>query len=364
MLFTRIQTANFRNLEPSTIDVGKRQVVLVGVNGQGKTNFLEAIYTLCYGSSFRTQFLKELARNGERDFSLKAWFVDEEKMEHELSFYFKNAKRTILVDGKQIYDRKELMYTIPCIVFSHDDIWFVNGDPEQRRKFFDQTMSMYDPLFFDDLRHYKQILKQRNQAIKDNQVSLLSIYDLQLAKYGVRIQEERTKAVFEFNQFFTDLYREVSGTDWNLVIKYNPSWKRCSTEQEIVDLLSQTRERDFILQTTSSGIHRDRFIVMCGDVPFATQGSTGQIRLASLLFRIAQMRFFKNKTGRNPVILVDDVLLELDFTIRENFLKLIDGYDQAFFTFLPEEHYFKTLSETDVCMYDVRKGIFSRHEEL
>lgn len=363
MLILDVQFAQFRNLRTATLPVGKKQVLFVGENGQGKTNFLEALYLLCYGNSFRTQNIREIPTAGTSDFKLSASFLDEEQKVHQLGFLYKNGKKYCKIDGKNVIDRKELIYTIPCIVFSHEDISFVNGEPEYRRKFFNQTMSMYDELFFDDLRHYNLILRQRNQAIKDKQYSLLGVYDTQLASYGLHIQNARTKAVYEFNQIFPSLYKKVSGTDWDVSVSYRPSWGNCATEDDICNVLLNTRDRDYILQTTSSGIHRDRFVVTSGDELFASRGSTGQVRLASLLFRLAQMRFFHEKTGRNPIILVDDVFLELDYEKRAKFLDTIDGYDQAFFTFLPEEKYFRSLSNKEMLVYDVSRGEFANHAE-
>lgn len=363
MRFISIQVAQFRNLATSTIPVDHRQVLLVGENGQGKTNFLEALYVLCYGSSFRTQNLRDLACIGKDSFKLKGNFMDDHHISHELSLLYKQRKRIILIDGKQISDRKQLIYMIPCIVFSHADITIVNGDPEDRRRFFDQTMSMYDSMFLDELRRYKLILKQRNQAIKDGNMELIPLYDMQLAKYGLSIQKERFLAVEEFNTIFPSLYREVSGNDWNVTISYEPSWKDCESEENIIRTLGKDLERDIIMQTTTSGVHRDRFLVKKEGKLLVDVGSTGQIRLASLLFRVAQMRFFQKKTGRRPLILLDDVLLELDYEKRARFLQVIDEYDQAFFTFLPEEHYFDDLRGHDAMVYDVSEGQLKKHEE-
>lgn len=358
MRFIELWTNQFRNLACQRIPVDNRQVFLIGPNGQGKTNLLEAIYTLCYGSSFRTNQLKELTFHGQKAFKLEGVYLDDEQIRHTLQLEWKDAKRSMILDGREVKDRKELIYNIPCIVFSHDDIFFIKGEPEQRRRFFDQTMSMYNPLFFDDLRRYRLVLRQRNQAIKDGRVELLGMYDLQLANYGLAIQRERTRAVYEFDQIFPLMYRDVSQSNMDVHIEYHPSWKDCATEEEIVDYLSATRSRDMSLLTTTSGVHRDRFLVMEENQPFSQTGSTGQLRLASLIFRTAQMAFFQKKTGKQPLILVDDVLLELDFKKREQFLHLMQTYCQAFFTFLPEEHYFSELAEEGALLYTVQEGKF------
>jgi len=362
MVFTEIKTSQFRNLKAEAVPVGKRQVFLIGTNGQGKTNFLEAIYTLCYGSSFRSSQLRELASHGEKSFRLTGKYLGEDSLSHTLVLEYQESKRRVFLDEREIKDRKELIYNIPCIVFSHDDIAFVRGEPEQRRRFFDQTMSMYDPLFFDDMRRYRLLLKQRNLAIKEGRYNLLGVYDLQMAKYGLAIQQERIKAVAEFDQIFPEMYNTVSGSDTSIAIQYQSSWSECTTEEEIVDYLAKNRQRDLNMQTTTSGIHRDRFNIVQKAGAFSQIGSTGQLRLASLVLRTAQMAFFHKKTGKKPLILVDDVLLELDLTKREKFLSLMEGYSQAFFTFLPEEHYFAHLASEDALVYDVREGSFLGHE--
>ncbi len=360
MRFLRIWTNHYRNLESGWIDLDAQEVFLVGYNGQGKTNLLEALYALCYGSSFRTNVLREIARHGERSFKVVGIYGDDEGIEHTLELEFKDAKRTVSLDGKVVRDRKDLIYNIPCIVFSHDDIAFVRGEPESRRYVFDQTMSMYDPLFFDDLRRYRSVLRQRNLSIKEGRDDLLAIYDQQLARHGIAIQGNRTRTAARFNEIFPSLYREISHTDTDVEIDYIPSWKNCATEEEVVEHLSSHRERDRIMATTTSGIHRDRFVISSQGQSFDQSGSTGQLRLASLVLRSAQMAFYEQMTAKKPVILVDDVLLELDHTRRERFLSHLKSYSQALFTFLPDEHYSKSLQDEDSLFYTVREGRFER----
>ncbi|MFA5447697.1 MAG: DNA replication and repair protein RecF [Sphaerochaeta sp.] len=358
MRFRRLWTNHFRNLESQWIDLDAQEVILVGANGQGKTNLLEALYTLCYGSSFRTAQLRELAQNGQKEFKLVALYGDEEALEHTLELEYKESKRSVILDGKLIKDRKHLIYNIPCIVFSHDDIAFVRGEPEARRLFFDQTMSMYNPLFFDDLRRYRQILRQRNLAIKEGRDSLLPIYDQQLARHGISIQAERTATTARFNEIFPPLYREISGDEVNIEVSYTPSWRNCATEEEVATYLANHRDRDRVMNTTTSGIHRDRFVITCDGQPFSQIGSTGQLRLASLVLRSAQMAFYETMTTKKPVILVDDVLLELDHQKRERFLANLKPYSQAFFTFLPDEHYSSSLQGQKSLLYTVAEGRF------
>ena len=356
MRFTSLSIRNFRNISSADVDINAEDIVLTGINGQGKTNFLEALYLLCYGSSFRTNHIKECIKHGSSGFMLSA-ISENNGLNERISISFADNKRKIIIDGKEITDRRSLIYSFPCIVFSHDDILFVKGEPEHRRKFFDQMMSLYSPLFFDSLRSYRAILMQRNAAIKQGNKEIISLYNKRLSIYGLELMKERAEAVYGFNSIFPELFKRISSTEMDITVKYQPSWQGMETSDEISLYLEANVDRDIVLSTTTSGPHRDRFTVMCGDIPFSSVGSTGQIRLASILFRIAEAAYFSEKTGNKPMILIDDVLLELDSAKRGLVLESLPEYSQAFYTFLPNESYFSDKKENSLT-YTVSEGDF------
>ena len=362
MIIKKLVLDNFRNIRNRDIDTSAKQIILMGENGQGKTNLLEAVYILCYGNSFRTQNLREAVSYGHNEFRLCSVFEDLQGLERNAEVFFEESNKRIKIDGKEIKDRKELIYCLPCIVFSHDDIEFVRGEPENRRRFFDQTMTMYDPVFFDDLRRYKLILKQRNAAIKDQRISLLDIYDEKLASYGIQIMKARRTVCSSFSSIFPDIYNAVSQEDRGIEIQYRPSWSEENSVDDIIERLFNQRETDLKMNTTTSGPHRDRFLVTDRNGQFTSGASTGQMRLASLVFRSAQAAFYRQKTGLYPIFLIDDVLLELDAQKRSRYLSYLGYYNQAFFTFLPEEKYFGSffdLNGSDTKKYIVNDGRFS-----
>lgn len=367
MLIKGLSLRGFRNLVDCNLDTSYKQIILKGENGQGKTNLLEAVYLLCYGSSFRTQNLREVIRHGEDSFFLSSTFEDSLNLDRKVEVAFFNGKKKIKLDESEVRDRKDLIYSIPCIAFTHDDISFVRGEPENRRRFFDQTMSMYDPSFFDDLRRYKVILRQRNAVIKDQNYSLLDVYDEKLAKYGLPIMKARRAVLNSFSAIFPDIYNAVSLEDRKIEIAYKPSWDESLSFDEIINYLKKQRDVDCKMLTTTSGPHRDRFIVMDSHGPFVNTASTGQMRLASLVFRSAQAAFYRQKTGLNPVFLIDDVLLELDSPKRARYLSYLGHYNQAFFTFLPEEKYFGSFFDlNDGCskIYRVSGGKLEDEKQL
>jgi DNA replication and repair protein RecF len=337
-----------------------KDIFLVGENGQGKTNFLEALYYCSYGSSFRGVRDSELVRTGEGDCSVSARLENS-----EVSVTFREGKKTISLDGKRVDDRKDLLGAAPCIVFCHEDIDFAAGPPESRRWFFDQTRSLSDPVYLDDLRLYRRVLKSRNVLLKENRGfppgaelrDLLDTLDSQLAYYGLRLMEKRQAEAEAFSLVFEPLYREISGLD-GITVRYAPSWKESGIEG-IIGELARRRETEFSFGVSLSGPHRDRYIFVRKGHEFSGKASTGQRRLLALLLRIAQARGFSEKTGKSPVLLLDDVLLELDGEKRRRFLSIMPEYDQAFFTFLPGEPYDRYRKDRTM-VYHVEAGTLVR----
>ena len=362
---------NFRNLKNDTIDLSSREVYFVGENGQGKSNLLESLYYSAYGTSFRTHNESQIIKNGEKAFSVNSMFKKSDDDMQKITLVFENGKKRIDKNGKRIQDRKELINTIPCILFCHDDMKFAIGEPECRRFFIDQSLTLYDNLYIDDIRNYKKLVKSRNLILKNHQYDLLETFDSQLAYYGLIIQEKRKKAIFQFNEIFGKIFYEVTGIE-GVKIVYEPSWKEILTEkitadnkiiteknfpasQDIINLLLSRQELDKRFETSMSGPHRDKINFIKDKVLFVPTASTGQRRLLSLILRIAQSIYYTRVTGLKPVLLMDDVLLELDPDKRAKINSLLPEYEQLFCTFLPGEPYERYMKDTTK-VYNIKGG--------
>ncbi len=355
MKFLSLSLHNYRNILSCSLDIHKRHVIFRGENGQGKTNLLESLYISCYGFSFRTRKTNHLITHGKNYASISVR-LQEGETAHTIEVKILPGSLSISIDGKEIKDRKELIESFPCIIFSHGDIEFVKGAPSERRKFFDQTMCLYDSLFFDDIRRYNRILRQRNQALKDQMVYLVPSYDSQLAQLGMIIQSRRSQVVEEFNELFPQVFSRVSGMTDPPVIDYSPSWKHFSNQQEVKEFLQKNLNQDLKFFTTTTGPHRDKFTCIKNGKNFIETASTGQLRLISLVLRAAQAQYYQKKTGRKPVLLLDDVLLELDHAKRSAFLHELAGYEQAVCTFLPNETYGEESLFTECYTYQIHEG--------
>ncbi len=370
MGYLKLSTGSYRNLKDQEVSLDAPRILLVGENGQGKSNFLEAVYLLSYGSSFRTRSDAEIVTHGAKEAFISGNYArpEDDFIPGRIALRVSGREKEVFLNEKKLSDRKDLISTMPAIVFTHDDISMISGPPDRRRWFFNQTMSLFDPLFIDLLRTYRKILKMRNAALKEGQTGLLDAYDRQLAEQGGEIQRRRGLVCVEFSELFTPLFTEVSGLEDPLTVEYRPSWIGGSGEaceggagaaepplESIVKLLKERRQRDLDFGTSTSGPHRDRFLFRYRNRDFTKIASTGQLRLISLLLRLGQCRYFTAKTGRKPVLLLDDVLLELDAIRRERFLLRLPDCEQAFFTFLPNEE-FSGFSDDQTRIFRVEDG--------
>ncbi len=317
------------------IDLSCKEIFLVGKNGQGKSNFLEMLYYLCYASSFRIKNDKTLIREGTENFYISGQFLhSSDFVSNRLDVFLDSQGKKIRLNGKNVSDRKDILSNMPCIVFCHNDIYFVNGSPEKKRIYLDQCLSLHDPLYINHLREYRKILKERNFLLKKKQSDMLPVYTEQLIDRGLVLIEKRRELIDFLNGSFSDYYSKISGSDAVLNLAYNRSWKQ-DNRKDILNYMMSKVEKELQYGLTMSGPHRDSFTVMQGDLNFNDYASTGQLRIISLLLRILQSEFYQLLSGRNPVLLVDDVLLELDGEKRKRMMDLFPRYEQIFYTFLP-----------------------------
>ena len=391
MSFFSVNTYNFRNLENAQVNTNAKNVFLIGENGHGKTNFLEAVYVLCFGNSFRTKIDSLFVKEDEKEMSVKGvyydynmdvvslrsdrdvakkrrdcntdialrtnheWQLEQSDIKNNILLSIVNGKKTIILNEKKIKDRKDIIYNIPCVVFSHDDISFVNSTPDRRRTFFNQTISLFDCNYLDNLRQYERILKNRNAVLKSNDKKIISVLDQQLAEKGIELIKIREKITEEFNETFSAVFSKVSNIDSKIKILYKPSWDFESDVEKIKKMLLSKIEAETALGTTLSGPHRDRFFYYMNKKDFVRIASTGQTRLISLALKAAQAEFYREKTGKKPLVLFDDALLELDELKKIRFIESFPEYEQAFFTFLPGEE--KIISGKEGLFYTVNNGM-------
>jgi DNA replication and repair protein RecF len=360
MPFERVCFSSFRNLKDGEVSVGADRVFLVGENGQGKTNFLEALYFLSYGASFRGKVDAEVAQKGSKGFSVSGSVraATGTLPFEDLRVSWDEGVKCIKRNDKPVKDRKELIEINPSIVFCHEDFSFAAGEPERRRFFFDQAAGLVSVGYIDSLREYKRILKQRNASLKAGRGDILPLLDMQLAARGMELMRTRTRLRTEFDERFCPRFEEVSLRGRPVGIRYSPNWPIDLPLEGILERLESRRLDELALGTSLSGPHRDRWGFVSDDgSDYSATASTGQLRLLSLVLRMVQAEYYRSETGRLPVLLLDDVLLELDKERRKRFLRLLPPASQAFFTFLPGEDWGEYYTDSTM-VYEVHDGRF------
>jgi len=351
--FKDLYLYNFRNFKNLKINLDFSEVYFVGSNGQGKTNILESLYYLCYGSSFKTKNDSIIVEKNSNQMSATSNFFKNDGSLNHISIQLSNGLKKIICNEKIVYDRKDIMQNMPCIIFCHGDLEFVIGTPDQKRIFFDQTISLIDNDYVSELRNYKNILKTRNKILKkEENDNLLHVYTEQLVKTGLVIQKKRDYIINKFNEILSEKFNLISDLNGELKIEYLSSWKN-SSENEINIFLKSKLEYELKMKTSCFGPHRDNFKFIFNGEEFNSYASTGQLRLTSLILRATQGDFYYKKTGNKPILLLDDVLLELDNEKRDKFMKNLPCYSQAFYTFLPES---SVLKNSKAKIYFVKNG--------
>lgn len=329
-----IRLLNFRNFPELNLDLGFRNTVLTGNNGHGKTNLLEALYCSCYGASFRTRRDRELIRIGADQLILDAR-LERDGQEHRVQLQLSGNEKLLLLDGQRLADRDRLIGISPLVLFQHDDIAIITGSPGDRRRFFDQVAVLTDEAYLLHLRNLQRLIRSRNEALRMRDRELTETYEPQIAAVTTAVVTIRESMLPGFARTLSETFGRITGLPDAPELEYSPSLSADPSEARAQ--LSEARSGDLDQGHTRRGPHRDRYRIRWQGRDFTATASTGQIRLASLILRSAQARYLAEKTGRAPVLLLDDVLLELDPERRTLFLAELPAASQAVFTVLPGE---------------------------
>ncbi len=333
-MISSIRLLDFRNFAELRLVLQARNTVLIGDNGQGKTNLLEGLYCSCYGASFRTRRDRDLVRIGQQQLILDAQ-LQRDSQEHRVQLQAGPADKVLLLDGQKLVDRDALIGISPLVLFQHDDISIITGSPADRRRFFDQVAVLTSADYLQRLRDLQRLVRSRNQALRMQDRELVESYEPQIAVVAETVVAVRTEMLPRFAETLAQSFRQITGLPEVPTLDYAPALS--GDPQEARTQLAESRASDLEQGFTRLGPHRDRYRIRWQGRDFTVTASTGQVRLASLILRAAQARYLAERIGRAPVLLLDDVLLELDPERRARFLADLPPASQGVFTVLPGE---------------------------
>lgn len=320
MIVKSLELNNFRNYETLKIDFESGTNILYGNNAQGKTNILEAIYLSGTTKSHKGSKDKEIIRF-EQDESHIRTFVEKQGKQFQIDMHLKkNRSKGIAINRIPIKKASELFGILNIIFFSPEDLNIIKNGPQERRRFMDLELCQIDKIYLSDLAKYHKILNQRNKLLKDiyfkpELKDTLPIWDSQLIEYGKKIINSREEFVAQLNKIVTEIHFNISGGKEKMILKYQPSVKEESFEEE----LNRVKEKDLKFGQTSVGPHRDDLSFTIHGVDIRKFGSQGQQRTSALSLKLAEIELVKKVIKDTPVLLLDDVLSELDSN-RQNYL--------------------------------------------
>lgn len=328
-----IEITGYRNLKEMKAEFSPDINIIRGENAQGKTNFMEAVWLLSGGKSFRGTKDKDMIGFGRDTFRIVGNVSDGEREEKITIACSRNnpkaAGRMAKLGNGEFTLPSRIAGSFYRVIFSPVHLNIVSGGPALRRKFADACLCQMYPKFIEDYRKYSHVLEQRNNFLKtmknydiQQQDAIFDTFDLTLSALGYEIYRMRVEFCRLMQQFAGDYYEKISMGKEKLTFVYRDMGK---TRDEILERLVSNRSRDIALGYTSVGIHREDIDILLNDMPAKEYASQGQQRSIVIAMKLAEGDIMEQCTGTAPVILLDDVLSELDFFRQDYLLNNIKG---------------------------------------
>ncbi len=336
MIIHQLSIINFKNHPHKSFDFSPQINCFVGNNGVGKTNVLDALHYLSVGKSFLgNSDLNNILFNSEF-FSIESKINDGEK-DNIIKIQQPKDSKKIIKKNDKIYERlADHIGFLPSVMISPYDSNLISDSGESRRKFLDAMISQTDSEYLFNIIQYQKTLKQRNALLKYFQknrtydLASLEIYDEPLSRFGNLIYHKRREFVEQLDPVVQHFYEIISGGKETVSVKYSSDLSEISMEH----LLKENLEKDRMLTYTSSGVHKDDLLFEMNDNLIKRTGSQGQQKSFLISLKLAQIKRIKELTGKNPILLLDDIFDKLDDNRVSQLISLInqEKFGQMFIT--------------------------------
>ena len=383
MHITSLTLANFRNYKNASIELEQGLTLVVGKNAQGKSNLLEGIYMLSTMRSSRASSDADLVNHAilESDTPVARLAGTVERSAGHLLVELaivgqgkgkQRSGKRVRINGleKRVSDA---VGQLSSVLFTTLDIDILAGPPIVRRRYLDMMISQVDRGYLRAMQRYQMVLQRRNRLLKQVQIgksdiSELGFWDHELAHVGGILFDARKNALIGIQASVNEYMRQLSDQYEEVSVKYRPAigtmpipkgttdpdqWANCLLEAK-----ERLQKKEIETGTTQVGPHRDDVEIRIGNLPAGAFASRAQLRTAALSLRLAESNYFRQNTGDEPVILLDDVLSELDAQRRESVIEHLKNFPQTIITTTNEEH-LQTLRTFANKEFKVSKGKIS-----
>lgn len=330
MILKKIHLKNFRNFSDVNFSFNDKLNFILGKNGSGKTTVLEAIHYLTFTKSFKTNFDKEVIKNG-CDYFQVFGNIDAQNKSNEIKVNFvQNEGKRVIINGKVLEKNKEIIGKFPVITLSPDDEKITKGSPGERRMFIDKILSQTDKQYFAALLNFNRSMRQRNNLLRKYREkefytydSLLESIDDLMIEDAFQISMKRLEFVEKFNLLFKNEIKKISHFDYDcfLRIKINAGEDKSNFRKNYRNKLRQKISKDIILGRTSKGPHLDIIDVYFDNREIKKVASQGEHKIALIALKMAEGEFIKRQLDSKVIYLLDDLFALLD---SDHCIKTID----------------------------------------
>jgi len=343
VIVAHLELRDYRNYHSASLPLEPGVTVVIGPNGQGKTNLVEAIGVLAAGSSHRVSGDQALVRAGQEQAIVRARLTHGERVvtiEAELN---RSGSNRLQVNGQAVRSREARRY-LDSVLFAPEDLVIVRGEPSGRRRFLDELLAMRQPRMTGVLGDYERVLRQRNTLLKSARasrvgeaaLSTLDVWDERLAALGADIVAARSALVEELDPHVTQAYQAIAGAAHE--VRLSMETTAGATSEEFLQALRARRSDELDRAMTLVGPHRDDLQIELNSMPARTTASHGESWSTALALKLASAQLLR-ETGPagDPVLVLDDVFAELDAGRRARLVDAVRGYEQVLVTAAVEE---------------------------
>lgn len=326
----QVTLQDFRNLASTDVTLPEEGLALVGENGHGKTNFLEAIYYLQILRSFRGARDVDLVRFGAAGFYIAATLGDAAARQIAVGFQRQTRRKKATVDGAEPLRLADAIGAFPAVIFSPADAELVAGSPSERRRFLDVMLSLTSRPYLTALQRYRAALARRNAALRDGANpradSAIEIWEPALAEAGAVLWRARRSWVRTHADDFASLCSAIGEPGRSALRYLTPmDCEDGEVEEVLVAALARRRTLDMQRGMTHAGPHRDDLELTLDGRDLRTFGSAGQQRTAAIALRLLEAATLRAASGAEPIVLLDDPFAELDQRRTAHILELLQG---------------------------------------
>jgi DNA replication and repair protein RecF len=329
IFFKSLKLSGFRNFEDEIIHFQPRTNIILGENGQGKSNLLEALFLLCTGKSFRTSHLKELIGFDKAGFYLEA-LLEKEGIDHSVNIEFYPHKKKLTIDQSHYPHLHPLMGFIPVVIMTPEMKKIIDGGPLERRKFIDFLASQLSRPYFEAITRYHKALKQRNAALKSN--ASTSVWEQLMAKEWLVIEQQRAQTILKLEQSAKRHLEAHSNLKASIKLEYEPSFSGQLSYQAILQMYQKQRSHDLHTGSTSYGPHKDELKIILNEQLAEISASEGQKKMVIAALCLASADLIKEILGITPLFLIDDYDAHFDLIRKGWIYDELKNQTQSFLT--------------------------------